>query len=296
MNCRAVSLTPCDRNNRLGIVQELPVCQLAADEVVGLAALEPEARVIVGSHPDGVERVGEAHVAPTLPARSQQSRFQAARVRRRLVECLRPLQERVFVAGRPQRRVQPVRDVVAPVAPEPAGDHRAHVGIRVQHLLAQPQHAHVLRRTLPVRRRLHVQEPVVGAPDASHRARAPVDPDDVARVESDLPAVEEAVEGAAGVEVEGRGALLKELALLRDEQLESFDVHLDAVRLHLREVRVHGHVQRQVRCRRVLDIEPGLPGPFPIGLPGGLRAAGTIHELRRLTHSSQRIGRHVDRR
>ncbi len=58
-------------------------------------------------------------------------------------------------------------------------------------------------------------------------------------------------------EVEDAGAFEEEIAKLREEQAEPRQVDLLLVRLHLREVRVVGEVQREAGREAVLQVQAG---------------------------------------
>ena len=107
-------------------------------------------------------------------------------------------------------------------------------------------------------------------------------------------AVEEAVCESAGIEIEGRRALLEELALLGEEEGEAGEVDLLIVRLHLGEVGVDREVQGQIGCRRVLEVDPGFPRRIVHRRPP-CRSSDRRTELGRLAKPTEGVGCHVER-
>ena len=106
------------------------------------------------------------------------------------------------------------------------------------------------------RRRLHIEYTDVRAAGTSNEASATKDPYRLASFQSNPSTVEQPT-NAPRIEVEHARSFLKKLALLGEKQGKSRQIDLLIVGLHLRKVRVHRQVERKIRRRIVLQIDPG---------------------------------------
>ncbi len=121
----------------------------------------------------------------------------------------------------------------------------------------------------------HVQEPDVHPGGPPRETAAPFDRNLLARGHSDPSAVKELGPTARATGQEGEAdreevrVLQKEGSLLGKEKAEAGQVHLLVIHLDLREVRVHGEIQRQALRDSDLRVDPRLERIGHLGIDGG---------------------------
>ena len=133
-------------------------------------------------------------------------------------------------------------------------------------VLADPRGREVVRRRVADALGLHVQEADVGPLRLAGEARARLNRDEGARAVDADPAAEEQVDLARTADRKQPAILEEERALLREQQVESRQVDLLLVHLHLGEVGVVGEVERHARGDADLAVDAEIAGAVVPGL------------------------------
>src|SRR5215218_508989 len=134
--------------------------------------------------------------------------------------------------------------------------------------MPETQHAEVLARRRSLLLCLHLEKADVPRASATDEPSAPVDGHGgEVRREADSPRVEEP-SAASRDEVEDAASFLEEPPSLGEEERETIEIDLLLVRLHLREVRVDGQVQRQVAGEGIAHVDADLARGLVVGTEG----------------------------